>query len=339
MRRHDLGDRADAIQAAPGIVQKEAVAELQSNEIRIQTECSLISSGTELKIFKGHFDDAALDLNIKGMDEERMTYPLAYGYSLVGHVVECGAGVEDADELLGKRVFTFSSHASQVVTDRSAVQIVPGDIPAVDAIFMPSVETALSLVQDARPLFGEKVAVFGQGLIGLLVTALLRKHATDSSGRFGTVSTFDALPDRLAASAAMGASQALLPTESNSAGPFDVAIEVSGNSRALQTAIDSTRKGGRVVIGSWYGNADMPLKLGIDFHRSHKTIKASQVSEIPAELTKTWSKERRFALTWELVKSIRPSQLITRRTSLGHAQEAYCALENGNELVVAFEYR
>jgi threonine dehydrogenase-like Zn-dependent dehydrogenase len=250
-----------------------------------------------LKIFTGSFDDAALDVNIKGMDEERMAYPLAYGYSLVGHVVECGSDVKDADDLLGRRVFTFSAHASMVVTDRSAVQIIPEGTDALYAIFMPSVETALSLIQDARPIVGETIGIFGQGLIGLLVTALLSKQKLPTSGRFGTVTTFDVMPDRLAAvSAAMGASQALLPSEAGCAGPFDVTIEVSGNVRALQSAFDSTRKGGCIVIGSWYGNENVSLKLGIDFHRSHKTLKASQVSEIPAELRMTWSKERHSTL-------------------------------------------
>ena len=80
------------------------------------------------------------------------------------------------------------------------------------------------------------------------------------------------------------------------------------------------------------------MKLGIDFHRSHKTIVTSQVSEIKAELSGLWSKERRFGFTWELVKQLRPSRLITLHTSLGNAQEAYEALDEGNEIAVAFDY-
>jgi len=319
-------------------VQKNIARKLSPDQIRIQTECSLISSGTELKIFTGSFDDAALDVNIKGMDEARMAYPLAYGYSLVGRVVDCGSDVDR--DLVGKRVFTFSAHASQVVTTRSAVQLVPSGCDSLDAIFMPSVETALSLVHDASPRVGENVAVFGQGLIGLLVTAILSKQTTPSpSGRFGTITAFDTLPDRLAASARMGASQALFPNEAGRTLPFEVAIEVSGSGHALQSAIDNTRNGGRIVIGSWYGNADVLLKLGIDFHRSQKTLKVSQVSDISAELSKTWSKERRFALTWELVKTLRPSRLLTRITSLKEAQKAYESLEKGDEIAVAFEYK
>ena len=312
---------------------------LERNQVRIKSVASLVSSGTELKIFNGVFDDAVLDVNIVGMEDERMKYPLAYGYSLVGRVTECGEDVNDADDILGKLVFTFSAHASEVVIDRSAIQVVPEGINPLDAVFMPSVETALALVHDTNPRFGETVAVFGQGLIGLLVTAVLARQKFDAtSGEFGTVSTFDTIDDRLAASAYMGASQALHPDQVTAAGPFDATIEVSGNGHALQSAIDSTRDGGRVVIGSWYGKNAINLKLGIDFHRSHKQIKASQVSNLPAEMTMTWSKDRRFALTWELVRDIRPSQLITKKAGLSECQDVYNALASGKETAAAFLY-
>jgi threonine dehydrogenase-like Zn-dependent dehydrogenase len=333
--------RKEILFAAPrqvNTVEKDSIRQLEGSQIRIRTECSLISSGTELKVFRGQFEDAALDVNIEEMKEARMAYPLAYGYSLVGKVVECGEDVEDTEKILGKRVFTFSPHASEVVTERSAVQLVPIGLDPFDAIFMPSVETALSLIHDTRPFIGEKIAIFGQGLIGLLVTAILSKMKMDESSHFGTITTFDTLPDRLAASVAMGASQALFPAEASRAGPFDATIEISGNSKALQAAIDYTRDGGRIVIGSWYGNENTILKLGIDFHRSHKSLKASQVSEIPTELSKTWTKERRFALAWETVKSVKPSRLITRKANLDEAQAAYAALDNGTELAVAFQY-
>ena len=319
-------------------VTKNVVNKLGPTEIRIQSICSLISSGTELKIFTGSFDDAALDVNIQGMDKERMAYPLAYGYSLVGRVVECGSDVEES--LLGQLVFTFAAHGSQVVTTPAAVQRVPDGCDPLDAIFLPSVETALSLVHDARPIVGENVAVFGQGLIGLLVTAILsQRHTNVSPSRtFGVVTTFDTIPERLAASSAMGASQALFPADSSHTIPHDVAIEVSGHGAALQAAIDTTRDGGRVIIGSWYGNTDVLLKLGMAFHRSHKNLRVSQVSEISADLSKTWSKERRFALAWDLLQSIRPSRLLTKRTTLNNAQQAFESLERGEEIAVAFEY-
>ena len=53
-----------------------------------------------------------------------MEYPLRYGYSLVGRVAKCGAGV-DPDKFAGKLVFTFSPHSSWVVADADAVMLVP----------------------------------------------------------------------------------------------------------------------------------------------------------------------------------------------------------------------
>jgi threonine dehydrogenase-like Zn-dependent dehydrogenase len=277
----------------------------------------LISSGTELKIFNGLFDDAALDVTIEGMKDERMAYPLAFGYCLVGHVIKCGSGV--STDHVGKLVFSFSPHATHVVTDIENVHFVPAGISPEDAIFMPSVETALSIVHDAHPRVGENIAVYGQGLIGLLVTAVLGlQNQISTLKTFGTTTVFDAIPDRLAAGARLGASQALLP--GGSEGPFDVSI------------------GGRIVIGSWYGSSDVNLKLGIDFHRSHKTIRTSQVSDIPADLLGTWNKERRFRLTWELVKRIRPSILLTKTTTLDKASTAYEALDQGREIAVAFVF-
>lgn len=286
------------------------------------------------------FDDAALDVNIKGMEEERMSYPLSYGYCLVGRIIKGGRNVPPAH--IGKLAFSFAPHASHVVSELEGIRLVPDGISAEDAIFMPSVETALSLTHDAHHRVGENVAVYGQGLIGLLVTAILSRGMQNNdfpvSSKFDTITTFDTIPDRLAASSLMGASQALLPGGTEDGQSFDVTIEVSGNGRALQSAIDQTSNGGRVIVGSWYGNSKVDLRLGIDFHRSHKTIQTSQVSEIPANLRGLWTKTRRFDLAWELVRQLKPSRLLTKTTSLENAQSAYESLDCGTEIAVAFEY-
>jgi threonine dehydrogenase-like Zn-dependent dehydrogenase len=158
------------------------------------------------------------------------------------------------------------------------------------------------------------------------------------SSEFCTVTSFDTIDDRLGVSSMMGANNALHPARAATAGPFDVSIEVSGNPRGLQSAIDNTSDAGRVIVGSWYGNGDVTLKLGIDFHRSHKTLQTSQVSTLPCALTGLWSKERRFALTWALLKAIRPSRLITKQLRLDDAQRAYELLDQGQEIAICFSY-
>jgi threonine dehydrogenase-like Zn-dependent dehydrogenase len=283
----------------------------------------LISTGTELKIFNGFFEE--------------------YGYSLVGRIRRCGSNV--SSDVVGKLAFTFSCHSSRTVVHKDSIQLIPSSIAPEDAIFFPSVETALSVVHDANIRVGENVAVFGQGLIGLLVTHILslsRPRFLDGSARFGTITVLDTMPDRLAVASLLGASQALLPpnvARIKAGSFFDVCIEVSGNERALQSAIDSACDGGRIIIASWYGNASVRLNLGTAFHRSHKTLIASQVSRIPGHLQMTWTKPRRFALAWELLRAIRPSKhLLTKVVEIEDAQAAYELLNEGKEIAIAIKY-
>ena len=66
---------------------------------------------------------------------------------------------------------------------------------------------------------------------------------------------------------------------------FDATIEVGGNARAVQSVINVTSLDGCITIGSWYDDDKLvSLKLGIDFHQSHKTLITSQVSIVPSHL-------------------------------------------------------
>lgn len=175
----------------------------------------------------------------------------------------------------------------------------------------------------------------------MLVTTVLAMQSPQlipSLESFSTVTTFDTLSDRLGISSNLGATSALQPSAAALAGPFDVSIEVSGNPRALQSAIDYTRNNGRIIIGSWYGDKEVDLKLGIEFHRSGKTLFTSQVSTIAPQLTGLWTKERRFSLVWALLKQIQPSKLISKRVTLNEAQQAYEMLDAGKELAICFKY-
>ncbi|CAN0288009.1 unnamed protein product, partial [Laminaria digitata] len=173
----------------------------------------------------------ALGPRRQGMAGESMSYPLRYGYSLVGRVARCGKGV-DADKFVGKFVFAFSPHSRWVVADADGVMLVPEGIDPEDAVYLPAVETALSLVHDVHPRIGESVAVFGQGMIGLLAVAILAKTHGAVGG--GSVTAVDMLPDRLTVSERLGATAAVTPSEAAGLAPFDISLEVTGNPRGLQ---------------------------------------------------------------------------------------------------------
>jgi hypothetical protein len=161
---------------APGDLRvvREEVPLLLEGEVRIRTACTLVSTGTELKVFSGDISEAEpLDLTIQGMSNKAPQYPVRYGYSLVGTVEAVGAGVDEAD-WLGQRVFAFSPHSTVAITQASSVLLIPPDVSFEDAAFLPSVETAVSLVMAAKPMLGERVGVMGQGLIGQLTALVLK---------------------------------------------------------------------------------------------------------------------------------------------------------------------
>ena len=131
----------------------------------------------------------------------------------------------------------------------------PSTASSEHAAFLPAAETAVSLVHDAHPRLGETVAVFGQGVIGLLVTAALaamglRVHAVDLD------------PARRDLARRLGAAVATGP-ENAPRRAADVAIECSGSPKALQAAIDAAVDHGTIVIASWYGRKPVALTLGM----------------------------------------------------------------------------
>jgi 2-desacetyl-2-hydroxyethyl bacteriochlorophyllide A dehydrogenase len=328
---------------SPGVVHvvQEPVPSIGIDQLLVRTTCSLVSTGTELKIFSGDLDsDSPADLTISGM-EDKMTYPLRYGYSSVGRVVAVGSAMNQA-EWMGKLVFSFSPHSSAVVVDASSVMEVPQGIEPEDAVFLPSVETAVSLVQAARPNIGERVLVVGQGLIGLLTGAVMTHHLPY------TETTVSDISEKRLSVASKFNERALIwnPLEFNpwsnsetGGSDYDLSIEVSGNPKGLQTAIDNTGVNGRIVVGSWYGEKPAPLKLGLKFHRSGLRLITSQVSNIHPELTGRWSKKRRFDLTWETLKQIKPSKLISSVAVLKSDEvlAAYTRLQKGEDVTVLFK--
>jgi len=301
---------------------------LRPGQVELASICSLISTGTELKFFRGDFDPnegEKLDSTLAGM-EESIGYPMDYGYSLCGRVVAVGDAVDASH--LGRLFFAFNPHASSAVVDAASLMEVPEGIAPSDAIYLPAIETALSIVHDAHPRAGERVLVIGQGLIGLLVTWLLSQMLVE-------VEVTDLSPQRLAVALRFGATSAWLAGETRPAARFDAVVEVSGSSSALQTAVDQAQDGGRVVIASWYPST-LALRLGTRFHRSHVKLIASQVSQLPAEVSATWTKQRRFAAALRFLRKLAPSRHLTSlRVPLERAHEAYDALDKAQDVIAA----
>ncbi|PWH17191.1 MAG: oxidoreductase [Anaerolineae bacterium] len=296
-------------------------------EVLVQTLFSAISPGTEMLVYRGQFPkDVPIDACFPGMNET-FQYPIAYGYACVGQVLHVGPQVPA--DWKGRLVFAFQPHCSFFVTPYQTLIPLPENISPETACFLPQAETAVNLVQDAAPLLGERVLVLGQGIIGLLVTALLQQFPLE------TLVTTDLYPLRRAASRALGVSFALDASDPNlndllrQALPSgaDLTLEVSGSPLALNTAIEHTTFSGRIIIGSWYGEKTAELYLGGKFHRNRLQLLSSQVSTIRPELSARWDKTRRFAIVWDILSKIQPERWITHRFPMTQAAKAYQLLD------------
>lgn len=296
-------------------------------EVSVRAVCSAISAGTESLVYTGLFPEAIdTDATIAALGG-RMRYPLKYGYAAVGEVTACGQGVDPA--WIGRLVFAFNPHESCFTAPASAVQAVPPGIAPEEAVFLPNMETAVNFVMDGAPLIGERVLVLGQGIVGLLTTALLARFPLQ------TLVTFDQYALRRQASLETGAALSLDPAgidpaqvvESFLNGGADLCYEITGRPEALDLAVGLTGFAGRVVIGSWYGRKRATVDLGGRFHRSRIRLIASQVSTLAPELSGRWSKERRFGVAWDMIRIVHPARFITHRFPLEQADAAYRLLD------------
>jgi 2-desacetyl-2-hydroxyethyl bacteriochlorophyllide A dehydrogenase len=321
-------------------LREESLPALGADEVLVESICSAISPGTEMLVYRGQFPEQvdSIDALSSGIH-----YPTPYGYACVGRVIKTGQGVRD--ELLGKTIFGFQPHSSHFIANRDSLFLIPKNLQPETACFLPNMETAVNLVQDAAPILGERVLVLGQGIVGLLTTSLLGEFPLDK------LVTADMYPLRREASLASAKSviASLNPSSENIRGDarlhassgFDLSLELSGSPSALNDAIALTCFSGRVVIGSWYGEKRAPIDLGGAFHRSRIKLISSQVSTISPELSARWDKSRRFVVAWKALERIKPEKWITHRFSINEADKAYKLLdENPQETIqILFNYK
>ena len=215
------------------------------------------------------------------------SFPIKYGYSLVGRVVEGPAA------LLGKVGHVLHPHQDRCVIPAEEVCIVPDGVPPQRATLASNLETAVNAVWDSGLSLGERVLVVGFGTVGALVARLAGKVP-------GTeVWVVDKQPEKLELAGKMGF-WACPPDGLK--GRFDLAFHASASASGLQLSLSSLGFEGRVVELSWYGTEPVSLNLGEEFHPLRQRIISSQVSSIPPGQRSRWNLRRRRELAFRLLE-------------------------------------
>ena len=309
--------------AAPRVaeIRHETAPAPGPGEVRVRSVVSAISHGTEMLVYRGEVPpDLPLDLPTFAGD---FSFPIKHGYATVGRVIDAGPGIED----LRPNDLVFVHHPHQEVFTVPAdlpVRLPDGTDPSA-GVFFANLETALNIVHDTPLRFGETVLVFGQGVVGLLVTQLLALAGADR------VLAVEPLEKRRRLALGVGADATFEPDddlrarvlEATGGRGADAAVEVSSSGAALQAALDAVAAEGTVVVASWYGTKPVTLSLGGHFHRGRLRVRSSQVGRIPPELGARWDRGRRTEAVIGLLSRLRLKELVSHRVPFDEAPRAY----------------
>ncbi|MEN8148910.1 MAG: bi-domain-containing oxidoreductase [Planctomycetota bacterium] len=262
---------------------------LRPGGVLVTTRWSLISAGTERMIVdlagkslagkarsrpdhvrkvlaKVRTDGLAATVNAV---RARLKGDLPLGYSASGVVAAVGRGVEDL--AVGQEVACagagHANHAEVVFVPRNLVVPVPRGLSLREAATVTLGAVALQGVRRTEPVLGERIAVIGLGMLGLLTVQLLRSAGCH-------VFAFDLDPAKARLAKSLGAEVAMSPEDGDAEAAARSASGGHGLDAAVVTAASSTsepavlagrlcRLGGRVTIVGAVG-LDLPRGLYYD---------------------------------------------------------------------------
>ncbi|MGW2281046.1 zinc-dependent alcohol dehydrogenase [Streptomyces sp. NPDC001770] len=328
-------------------------AALPAGHLRVRTRYSGISAGTELTAYRGTNPyltrtwDAEARLFRDGA--AGIEYPVAgWGYSEVGEVTEVSPELTGVPGMpvVGDLVWGIWGHRSEgiVPAERMVGHTLPAGLEPLAGAFARVGAIAYNAVLAADIHLGEEVAVFGQGVIGLLTTRLAQLNGA-------RVTAVDALDGRLDTARAYGARRTLNARtdsvaervrEATGGQGADVAIEISGVYPALHEALRSVTVGGRVVASGFYQGDGAGLRLGDEFHHNRVQLICSQIGGVPPQLAGRWTVERLQQTFLSLVAEglVDVKSLVSHVVPVAEAADAYVLLDErpADALQVVLEF-
>ncbi len=275
---------------------------LEPDHVRVRVRFAAPKHGTESHALAGSsLRDKKWDKNLRLFvgrgAEDTPSAPATergIGNMVVGTVLAVGEDVTRFKE--GDVVFGYGQVREISQSTEENWRHLPDGLSDVGAVCVDPGHVAFVAVRDGNVRIGDDVAVFGLGAIGLLTVQVAK-----ASGARRIVAV-DPSPIRRNVALQTGATVALDPTTedagiaikhaTDNAG-VDVAIETSGNGKALHEAIRGIRQCGTVVHVPWGPKNATDLRLDEEWHLNRPTLIGSQaVWQNPDRSHPLWDKER-----------------------------------------------
>lgn len=266
--------------AAPGRAElrQAELAPPAEGEVLVRMLYSGLSRGTERLVFEGKVPASEYERMRLPTQAGDFPFPVKYGYAAVGRV-EAGPAA-----LLGRAVFALHPHQDRFVVPEAAAVPLPDNVPPRRAVLAANLETALNILWDGEARAGQKIAVVGGGLLGLLTAAL-------AASPFGAkVVVIDKEPARARLAQAMGAAFA---TPETAPRENELVIHTSASEAGLTLSLEIAGFEATVVEASWYGDRKIGVPLGGAFHSQRLKLISSQVGAVaPPQRTRYTYRQR-----------------------------------------------
>jgi len=326
------------------------------DQVVIASRYSLISGGTEKSLVE--FGQASLLSKARSRPDKvqqvlsklatdgllptleavfsRLGEPLPLGYCNAGEVIEVGKDVKEFS--VGDRVISNGPHAEVVCVDKNLCARIPANVSDEEAAFTVLASIALQGVRLAEPTLGERVAVLGLGLIGLLTVQILKANGCQVIGadfdsqklelaeKYGAAiidlgSGEDPVQAGISFSEGKGIDKVLITAATDSSDPVHQAALMS-------------RKRGKIVL---VGVTGLDLRRE-DFYEKELTFQVScsygpgrydpeyeqKGRDYPFGFVR-WTEKRNFQAILDLMQDnkLDVTQLISRQIPLENAPEVY----------------
>lgn len=310
------------------------------DEILVKSIITGISAGTEMRMYRGTLPQ----LRSTKWDYWN-TFPLFPGSDCVGTVIKKGKGVSSLN--IGDRVVCLAPHQEVVKTTVGRTARLPETFPLDKALFTPLNTTAFHTIYRAYPRFGDAVIVIGAGVLGLLIFQNCKLAGTTPT----IIADID--QDRLSMAGKPYIDSSLNLSHQDWRKEFDeiyptgadLVIEATGNPKAILTALEMARSGGKVHIAGFHTQA-CPIVFGDDFLHKELTLTTSfsagqKAPYHPRYIRRTLERNYSFSAGQVFEGNIQSSDnWITHRFPYSEIKQAYQMIDKKKEnfLMVVLEW-
>ena len=295
-------------------LKEEKETTLAEDRVRIRTELAAIKHGTEFHVFSktSPFETEWFDSEMRlfvPKPEHDLRIPFSEGYlgnTVVGTITETGTAVTSLH--IGDKVYGYAPAIDSVTLAEKDVHLLESLKPT-DALCLDPALYAYAAVRDGRVCLGDNCIVFGLGAIGLLAVQMLKRAGCLN------VLAVDPIEKRRDLAQHFGADFALDPmtcdvgleTRRILGQGADIALEASGNYTALQAALRSVQKCGRVVTLGFYQGQGTALELGREWLHN----RLEMICSMP-----TWGNPPRDYPLWTEARLVQTVAELFRRSFL-----------------------